>query len=140
MNEARARQQRSRKQRNANPGNYAIQEALRKQKARDVKLDNAMKRRKIFLDSIRNGRIYVCICCHRKLYDNQVVKLEKGWIDSLEEQFPGAIARFIGPIISQNVCLPSPKGKPPCKLSDDWNFKYLGIYRSSLLSYPRKIH
>ena len=82
-------------------------------------MDSAFKRRQAFLASIRNGRVYFCICCHRKLHENQVVELEEDWKDSLEQQYPGAVAKFIGPIPSHIVYLPCPKEEGTRELKSD---------------------
>ena len=96
-----------------------MKEAAKKQVFRSKEVDSAFKRKKIFLDSVRNGRIFPCICCHRLLYDNSVVELDDDWKEDQEQQFPGSISKFIGPIKKPQVYLPCSRLETPQLLSND---------------------
>ena len=58
----------------------------------------------------------MCVCCHRMLCDSQVVELDDDWQETLENQYPGSVSRFIGPIPPRNVYFPCSKGSKPEKL------------------------
>ena len=118
--EATGRQQRRMKEMKEDPEKYRLKEKKRKQDYRLSKKDTVFKRRKAFLAAIRNGRIYFCICCHRKLHENQVIELDDDWQESMEEQYPGSVSRFIGPIPLREVYIPSPHHKPSQLLTGDF--------------------
>jgi len=104
--EAAGRQRRRTEERRKDPERYKLKEITRKQNYRLSQMDTAFKRRKAFLASVNNRRIFFCICCHRKLYDNQVVELDEDWKESFSTQYPGSFEKFIGPIPSQSTFLP----------------------------------
>ena len=60
-----------------------------------------------FLAAARNGRIYFDVCCHGKLYENQVLELDNEWKESMEEQYPASIQKYIGTIPHPNNYLPT---------------------------------
>lgn len=49
----------------------------------------------MFIESIRDGRVYICISCHCKVYKNGVKTLQD-WQSKLEEKYPGYVERCIG--------------------------------------------
>ena len=67
-NEERTRQKKAKE---ANTINHNLKEKTRKQAYRLSNFNSAYKRKQVFLASIRNGRIYFCICCHHRLHENQ---------------------------------------------------------------------
>ena len=71
--EALGRQERRQHEMNINPEKYRLKEKVRKQVYRQTLVDSCYKRKEAFLSSIQVGRIFFCICCHRQLYDNQVI-------------------------------------------------------------------
>ena len=99
---------------------YRMKEKTKKQLQRQATTDTAFKRKKAFLSSIRSGRIFFCVCCHRKLHQIQVVELEENWQESIEEQYPGLVKKFIGPIPHREVYLPSHRNDEPQLLSGDY--------------------
>ena len=98
---------------------YRLKLKISKQKSRLNSSDTAFKRKKAFYASIRKGRVYFCICCHRKLYENQVIELDDEWQDCYEKQYPQSFAKFIGPIPLRNIFLPCLKGMDPQQLSSN---------------------
>ena len=74
-------------------------------------VDNSFKRKKAFLSSVRDGRIFFCVSCHRQLHKIQVVELEDDWQESLEKQYPGSTAKYIGTVPDLNHYLPCLKGE-----------------------------
>ena len=59
-----------------------------------------------FFDAIRDGRVYVCISCDRKLFKEGVTKQAKDWKEKLEMDFPDCIDKIIGPIKEHKVSIP----------------------------------
>ena len=114
--ETNERQQRRNVERERDPEAFKMKLKEQQQTHRLSKIDSFFKRKKAFLASIRNGRIYFCICCHRKLHENQVVELDDNWKESLEDQYPCSIAKFIGEIPTNDNYIPCHKGSKPCKL------------------------
>ena len=84
--EATGRQHRRMKEMEEDPVKYRLKEKTKKQVYRITSIDSAFKRKKAFLNSVRNGRIFFCICCHRKLYENQAIELDDHWKESMEQQ------------------------------------------------------
>ena len=114
------RQSRRMTEMNKNPDKYRMKEKTKKQLQRQATTDTAFKRKTAFLSSIRSGRIFFCVCCHRKLHQIQVVELEENWQESIEEQYPGLVKKFIGPIPHREVYLPSHRNDEPQLLSGDY--------------------
>ena len=108
------------RERNKNPEKYRLKEKIKKQAHRYSLVDTAHKRLKNFLASIRNGRMFFCVCCHRKLHENQVIELEENWQSDLDEQYPGSVAKMIGPIPKKEVYLPCHKNEEPKLMSSDY--------------------
>ena len=78
---------------------FKLKCADEKQKGRFKSTDSAFKRKQAFLESIRDGRTYICISCHRRLYKNGVHALISDWESELEDHHPGYKEKCIGPII-----------------------------------------
>ena len=114
--EASGRQQRREEEMERDPIKFRLKEKTWKQNYRLTKVDSAFKRKKAFFTSIRSGRIFFCVCCHRKLHENQVVELDEDWKESLENQYPGAVSKFIGPIPDRKVFVPCQRGEEPTEL------------------------
>ena len=119
-NEAIGRQHRRQQEMKRDPEKYRLKEKTKKQNYRLARVDSAFKRLKAFRDSIRNGRVFFCICCHRMLHENQGVELAEDWKESFDAQYPGAVARFIGPIPSRTVYLPCPIDQEAEELTSDY--------------------
>ena len=80
-------------------------EADRKRKVnkRLEDVNNAEKRRKIFINSIKHGRIFECVCCHRKSFKNGMESLSATFKVDLEKKFPGLYETAIGEIETRKV-------------------------------------
>ena len=65
------------KKRIEDPGKFKESMALEKAKVRANKISSEKKRNKVFRDSIRKGRVFDCISCHRLLFENGVVSYSK---------------------------------------------------------------
>ena len=102
------------------PEKYRLKEKLKKQDYRLTSVNTAFKRKKAFLASVRNGRIFFCICCHRKRYENQVVELDDDWQESMEQKYPGSVSKLIGSIPYQEVYLPCPTTEEPQQLTSNY--------------------
>ena len=72
-------------------------------KKTDETTNSEFKRKQAFLDSIRDGRTYICISCHRKMYKNGVIPLQDDWKEQVEDKFPGYIDKCIGPILRRKM-------------------------------------
>ena len=118
--EAAGRQRRRTEERRKDPERYKLKEKTRKQNYRLSQMDTVFKRRKTFLAAVRNGRIFFCVCCHRKLYDNQEVELDKDWKESYETQYLGSYEKFIGPIPLRRIFLPCPAGEQNSEITSDY--------------------
>ena len=46
--------------------------------------------------AILDGRTYICISCHRKLFKDGVKALGENWEQVLEKKFPSYIKNYIG--------------------------------------------
>ena len=73
-----------------------------KQQQRAEKVKSVEKRRKIFLDSIKNGRIYECISCHRKCFQTGVHALPPNFEDTFDK-LPIIYRQAIGNIATRKV-------------------------------------
>ena len=118
--EAAGRQRRRTEERRKDPERYKLKEKTRKQNYRLSQMDTVFKRRKTFLAAVRNGSIFFCVCCHRKLYDNQEVELDKDWKESYETQYLGSYEKFIGPIPLRRIFLPCPAGEQNSEITSDY--------------------
>ena len=66
---------------------FNLKRAAEKQ-AGCLKASNSVfKRKQGYLDSIRDGLVYVCISCHRKLHKSGVTALKEDWEEQLEQKF-----------------------------------------------------
>ena len=110
------RKTRRENEREKDPEKFKLKLKEQQQQYRSSKVDSAFKRKKAFLAAIRNGRIYFCVCCHRRLHENSVLELHEDWQKEYEEQYPGSINKFIGTIPSQNFFIPCLKTETPQKL------------------------
>ena len=63
---------------------YKVQNAKEKEKTRSRQVNTERKRGKIFKESVKHGRIYPCISCHRLLFQNGVYQFT---IDDYDENF-----------------------------------------------------
>ena len=66
--------------------------------ARSCKEDMAEKRRENFERMVKYGPIFVCICCHRKLFENSVKEIEdmQHYINDLDMKREGLFEDVIG--------------------------------------------
>ena len=74
------------------------QEQRKKQKDRKKHYENAQRRRRIFLDSVKHGPIFACICCNRLCFENGVVEVSNNFEEKLESLYPGLFSKSIGNI------------------------------------------
>ena len=74
------------------------QEAERKSKSRLKSIETAEGRRQLFFRSVKFGPIFICISCHRRLFENSVKALSdvNEFITELEEIHPGLFSKTIG--------------------------------------------
>ena len=65
-----------------------VQDKEQTAKARASKADDAEKRRKLFHRAVKYGPVFVCLCCHRKLFENNVKPIPniEGFIQKLDEK------------------------------------------------------
>ena len=66
-------------------------------------IDTEEKRRRKFLDSIRKGRIFECVSCHRKLFETGVEVFSDKLIEKVEEKYSNEIENSIGIIKTRMV-------------------------------------
>ena len=66
------------------------------QKTRMNRIDTEEKRRTMFKDSIKYGRRYECVSCHRVCFENGVHLFTCVIESKLEKDYPGLIKRAIG--------------------------------------------
>ena len=77
--------------------------AVEKNKTRLNCMNDEEKRRKLFLDSIRSGRVFECVSCHRKLFENGVVCLTEKLKTEIEESFKTTFELAIGEIETRSI-------------------------------------
>ena len=65
-------------------------------KTRNNRINTEGKRAKTFKDSIRDGRIFQCVSCHRVCFKNGVLPFTRSDESKIEEKFPGIINCSIG--------------------------------------------
>ena len=85
-------------QRSENEIAFKQKRATEKAKERIKSTDSEEKRRRKFLESVRQGRIFECVSCHRKLFENGVDtisdKLRNEFRNELKDIFEAAIGSF----------------------------------------------
>ena len=95
----------------------AEKQAMYRQKKYSKINSTVSGRKRIFLETVRDGPIYGCICCHRTLFKNAVIEIEniERFRENLNEAFDDL---FEYSICSENVgeqldlkTMPSTKGK-----------------------------
>ena len=93
------------KQREANEASYLKKSAEQRQKHRDKKEADSKSRIQTFRRSVRYGRIFECICCHRRLFEDQVwaIKDKTNLQKEMEEKFPGLFKRAINEIVTRKA-------------------------------------
>ena len=90
--------------RKRNEPGFKKERALERAKSRIYEVNNQEKRRKKFIDSIKRGRIYECVCCHRKCFENGVSPLPPNFENDFEnEKFPPEYKSAIGKIETRKV-------------------------------------
>ena len=70
-------------------------------------------RKRIFLETVRDGPIYGCICCHRTLFKNSVIEIEniERFRDNLNEAFDQLFEYSICSQENDFQSIPNTKGK-----------------------------
>ena len=58
--------------------------------------ESAEKRSKLFRDSVRYGRIYPCVSCHRLLYSTGVSEYDQKFRAEMDSKFPEILEKAIG--------------------------------------------
>ena len=78
---------------------------MEQQKQREKKQIESNARIKRFREKVKYGRIFECICCHRRLFEQQVSKIqdEKKFEHELEKNFPGLFMKAIGEIVTRRA-------------------------------------
>ena len=66
------------------------------------RVDTEEKRRKLFLESIMKGRIYECVSCHRKSFENSVTCLPLDFEENFYD-YPDIYHKAIGSIATRKV-------------------------------------
>merc|ERR1711884_140076 len=63
-------------------------------------------RKRIFIETVRDGPIFGCICCHRTLYKNSVIEINniEKFRDNLNEAF--------NELFEYAICSPTKEGGP----------------------------
>ena len=71
----------------SDPISLHAHEADRKSKSRLKSIETAKGRRQLFFRSVKFGPIFICISCHRRLYENSVKALSEvdEFVNELEE-------------------------------------------------------
>ena len=82
-----------------NPLQYRNSVAICKAQYRQHKTSTSQGRRRMFLDSVKHGPIYSCVCCHRSCFENGVVSLKANFREELEVVHPGLFSKAIGKFI-----------------------------------------
>ena len=85
-NEGRRKEQEQRRkaEKKLNKVHFNLKRAKEQQNTRLNQLNSVYKRRMAFKSAIRDGRTYLCISCHRKLFKNGVIALGDDWQEVLE--------------------------------------------------------
>ena len=112
---ARKRKQDNReKHRASNEPEYHKKIADQRQKHRDQQMANAEKRSQAFKRSVLFGRIFDCVCCHRRLFEDAVKKIkdETEFKNKMEEKFPGLFKLAINKIVTKKAPQGIWNGKP----------------------------
>ena len=74
-----------------------------KSKTRLNRVNTEEKRRRLFINSIKKGRIFECVSCHRKLFENGVVMLEDKIKEQIQTSFSTTFELAIGKIETRMV-------------------------------------
>ena len=94
---------------------FNLKRAKEQRDSRFKRLDTVYKRKRAFSEAIRDGRTYLCISCHRKLFKNGVTALKENWIELQQRQYPSYIKNCIGKIIRIKLPRPVKHGSADCQ-------------------------
>ena len=76
-------------------------ETKRKQRLKQV---STVERRRIcFLNSIKKGRIYECVSCHRKCFETSILPLPLNFERDIDENYPPIYRESIGEIKTKRI-------------------------------------
>ena len=91
--------------RGSNETIYLKTDADRRQKNRDKIQADSKSRVLAFRRSVRYGRLFECICCHRRLFENAVWKIhdEDAFKKEIDERFPGLFKKAINEIVTRKA-------------------------------------
>ena len=73
-----------------------LRDKERKKTKRTIQVNTEEKRLTSFRASVKDGRIYECVVCHRKLFRTSVNQIQTSFESDIEEQYPGLFSRAIG--------------------------------------------
>ena len=102
-NEALKKKQQRLKERTENEAVFKNKRAIEKAIERLNKVKDEEQRRKRFIESIKRGRIFECVCCHRKMFDTGVSKLSQGFKEEYESDFCQTFKDSIGNVETRQV-------------------------------------
>ena len=85
-----------------NPELFKQKQKEEKRKTIQIKNSSEEGRRTSFRNSIREGRKYSCICCHRLFFNNGVVKFSSDFEEEVSSNFKDIILKSIGKIQTTN--------------------------------------
>ena len=82
--------------------------AVKKKRAAEYKrskarFKNAEKRRRKFIDSIKLGRIFECVSCHRKCFETGVSPLPARFEEEYDKNYPKVYVDAIGKLETKPV-------------------------------------
>ena len=94
--ERQSRQKTRLNQRSENEDKYRAKERDSRQKLRLKETDDQQKRSKKFKESIKDGRIFECVCCHRICFKNGVYEVPENFEDVTKKTHPDLFENSIG--------------------------------------------
>ena len=91
------------KKKNIDESGYKKTMVEEKRKYRLKKVNSAEKRRRLFLSSVEKGRIFECVVCHRKCFQNGVFPLPPDFETDIDDNYPKVYRDAIGKIKTRKV-------------------------------------
>ena len=106
---AKNEQKHKEKKRGENKTEFNAKNAENVQKCREKLQKDSESRIKVYREDVMFGRIFECICCHRKLFDDAVSKIkdEEKYKKEMEQKFPGLYKNAINEMVTKKM----PKGE-----------------------------
>ena len=103
MKKAKAEYIRTSKLRNKCVTSFKAKVTEKKRKQRQKKVSTVEGRRRLFLNSIKKGRIFECVSCHRKCFETNVLPLPKNFEHEIYGHYPAIYRESIGEITTKKV-------------------------------------